>query len=946
MARHLGRFSALRSPAHSDGRTRSASRRGEEEDDARQEPGARSPGARRQVLPRVRSVAGQVFLLQSVIMVLFAAAAGGALVVQARDSSTQEARQLSEGVAQSFARAPGTLDAMKSRDPTELLQPRAEDTRKNTGVDYVVTFDPQGFRWTHPDPELIGEHIYAVREGGAADRPFTKTFEGSLGLAVDTTVPVYDTNGLTVVGFVSVGVTVASVDDVVQDQLPQLLGFAGGALAVAAGGTALVSWRLRRQTRGLDPSEMTRMYEHHDAVLHAVREGVLIIGSDGRLLLANDEARRLLDLPADAEERRVSDLGLEAGTAELLGSGRPATDVVHLAGDRLLAVNVRPVDPDDRPAGSVATLRDTTELRALAGRAEVARERLGLLYEAGVRIGTTLDVVRTARELAEVAVPRFADAATVDLLDPILRGAVSAGPGPEMRRVAVHGVDGARSLYPVGELIRFVPTAPAAVGAERGRGVLDVDLTAPDGWLSAQDPDRAKRVLDLGFHSLITVPLQARGVVLGMASFWRSDGAPFVREDLAFAEELAARAAVAVDNARRYTRERTLAESLQRSLLPGSLPDHSAVEVAHRYLPALEGVGGDWFDVIPLPGARVALVVGDVVGHGLHAAATMGRLRTAVHNFSALDLPPDELLGHLDELVARIDSDESEERDHESVAGATCLYAVYDPASGMCCLSRSGHPEPALVHPDGTVEFLRVPGAPPLGLGGAEPFETTEVALPEGSRLVFYTDGLVEDRERGIDTGLEALRRALAGARRTPEETCRDVLGALLPARSSDDIALLVARTRLLDPSQVAEWDVPGDPAAVAGIRADVTGRLRTWGLEELVFTTELIVSELVTNAIRYGIEPVRLRVLRDGDSLICEVADGSSTSPHLRRAAITDEGGRGLFLVARFARRWGTRYMARGKVIWTEQSIRSPAAEPEEVPADALLDQWEDAAW
>ncbi|MFJ8596923.1 SpoIIE family protein phosphatase [Streptomyces sp. NPDC093598] len=922
-----------------------ASRRAAEQD-SRHEPGTRPRGARRRGLPRVRSVAGQVFLLQLVIMVLFAAAAGGALVVQARDSSTQEAWLLSKGVAQSFARAPGTLDAMKSGDPTVLLQPRAEDTRKNTGVDYVVTFDPQGFRWTHPDPELIGKHIYALREGAAADRPFTKTFEGSLGPAVDTTVPVYDTNGITIVGFVSVGVTVASVDDVVQDQLPQLLGFAGGALVVAAGGTALVSWRLRRQTRGLDPSEMTRMYEHHDAVLHAVREGVLITGGDGRLLLANDEARRLLDLPEDAEERRVGDLGLEAGTAGLLGSGRPVTDVVHLAGDRLLAVNVRPVDPDDHSAGSVATLRDTTELRALAGRAEVARERLGLLYEAGVRIGTTLDVVRTAQELAEVAVPRFADAATVDLLDPILRGAVSAGPGPEMRRVAVHGTDGARSLHPVGELIRFVPTSPVAVGAERGRAVLDVDLTAPGGWMSAQDPDRARRVRELGFHSLITVPLQARGVVLGMASFWRSDGVPFGGEDLAFAEELAARAAVAVDNARRYTREHTLAETLQRSLLPSSLPDHAAVEVAHRYLPALDGVGGDWFDVIPLPGARVALVVGDVVGHGLHAAATMGRLRTAVHNFSALDLPPDELLGHLDELVARIDSDENGERDSESVSGATCLYAIYDPASGMCSLSRSGHPQPALVRPDGTVEFLRVPGSPPLGLGGGEPFETAELTLPEGSRLVLYTDGLIEDRERGIDTGLEALRDALAHSGRAPEATCQDVLDAMLPARASDDIALLVARTRLLDPAQVAEWDVPGDPAAVAAIRAEVTGRLRTWGLEEMAFTTELIVSELVTNAIRYGIAPIRLRVLHDRDSLICEVADGSSTSPHLRRAATTDEGGRGLFLVARFAQRWGTRYKARGKVIWTEQSTRSPAGEPDEVPAEALLDQWEDAAW
>ncbi|MGX5207779.1 SpoIIE family protein phosphatase [Streptomyces violaceus] len=945
MARHLGRLSAFRPHAHSGGRPRWASQR-VEEPDPQPEPGGRPPGRRWQALPRVRSVAGRVFLLQLVIMVLFAAAAGGALVVQARNSNMQEARQLSMGVAQSFARAPGTLDAMKAGEPTELLQPRAEDTRRHTGVDYVVAFDPQGFRWTHPDPKLIGKHIYALREGGAADRPFTKTFEGSLGLAVDTTVPVYDTDGNTIVGFVSVGVTVASVDDVVQDQLPQLLGFAGAALAVAAVGTGLVSWRLRRQTRALDPSEMTRMYEHHDAVLHAVREGVLIIGDDSRLLLANDEARRLLDLPADAEERHVTELGLAADTAGLLGSGRTVTDVVHLAGDRLLAVNIRPVDPGSRPAGSVVTLRDTTELRVLAGRAEVARERLGLLYEAGIRIGTTLDVVRTAQELAEVAVPRFADAATVDLLDPILRGAVSAGPSPEMRRVAVHGADGARFLSPVGELIRYVPTSPVAVGAERGRAVLDADLTASSEWMTAQDPERARHLLDLGFHSLITVPLQARGVVLGMASFWRSDAVPFGGEDLAFAEELAARAAVAVDNARRYTREHTLAETLQRSLLPSSLPDHSAVEVAHRYLPALEGVGGDWFDVIPLPGARVALVVGDVVGHGLHAAATMGQLRTAVHNFSALDLPPDELLGHLDELVARIDSDENVERDNESVSGATCLYAIYDPASGKCALARSGHPEPALVHPDGTVEYLRVPGSPPLGLGGGEPFETAELTLPEGSRLVLYTDGLVEDRERGLDTGLEELRHALAHPDRTPEETCQDVLDAVLPARSSDDIALLVARTRLLDPSHMGEWDVPSDPAVVAGIRSDVTRRLETWGLEEMAFTTELIISELVTNAIRYGIDPIRLRLVQDRDSLICEVSDGSSTSPHLRRAATTDEGGRGLFLVAQFAQRWGTRYTARGKVIWTEQSTQSPPSDPDGVSADALLDQWEDAAW
>ncbi|WP_408646358.1 SpoIIE family protein phosphatase [Streptomyces jeddahensis] len=883
-----------------------------------------------------------MFLLQLVIMVLFAAAAGVALVLQAQNATMQEARNLSFAVAETFAHAPGTLDAMKSENPSALLQPRAEEARKEAGVDYVVAFDPQGFRWTHPDPKLIGKHIFALREGEAIDRPFTQTFEGSLGLSVDSTVPVYDTGGKTIVGFVAVGITVDTVNDVVRDQLPKLLGFAAGALAVAAGGAALISWRLRRQTHGLDPSEMTRMYEHHDAVLHAVREGVLIIGGDGRLLLANDEARRLLDLPADAEQRRVTDLGLEAETAELLVSGRAATDEVHLAGDHLLAVNIRPVDHHGGRHGRVATLRDTTELRALAGRADVARERLRLLYEAGVRIGTTLDVVHTAEELAQVAVPRFADVATVDLQDPVLQGEEPAGPGPEMRRAAVHGMEGAWPLFPVGELIRFVPSNPVAVGVERGHAVLDADLTASHDW-RAQDPERTRRILDCGLHSLITVPLQARGVVLGMVTFWRAEQAAFEEEDRAFAEELAARAAVAIDNARRYTREHALAVTLQRSLLPRSLPEQSAVEVAHRYLPARAGVGGDWFDVIPLPGARVALVVGDVVGHGLHAAATMGRLRTAVRTFSTLDLSADELIRHLDELVTRVDSEGS---DGEGITGATCLYAIYDPVAGLCSLARSGHPGPALVHPDGTVEQLQVPVSPPLGLGGGLPFEKAEFTLSEGSRLVLYTDGLIEDRNRDIDTGLAMLHDALTGPGLTPDETCRAVLDALLPARPSDDIALLVARSRLLDPSQVADWDVPGDPAVVAGIRADAARRLEEWGLEELAFSTELVISELVTNAIRYGAAPIRLRLLRDRSSLICEVADGSSTSPHLRRAAATDEGGRGLFLVAQFTQRWGTRYMPRGKVIWTEQSLHSTATEPDADTTDALLDQWGDADW
>ena len=372
------------------------------------------------------------------------------------------------------------------------------------------------------------------------------------------------------------------------------------------------------------------------------------------------------------------------------------------------------------------------------------------------------------------------------------------------------------------------------------------------------------------------------------------------------------------------TGNHAMAVNLQQSLLPHGLPEQDALDVAYRYLPAEAGVGGDWFDVIPLAGARVALVVGDVVGHGMHAAATMGRLRTAVHNFSMLDLPPDDLLAHLDDLVNRIDKDEAEPGGGAHTAGATCLYAIYDPVTRNCQLARAGHLPPALVHPDGTVEYLDVPAGPPLGLGGL-PFEAVERELPEGSQLVLYTDGLVEDRSRDIDVGLDMLSGALAGPGRAPEEICDAVFEALLPAFPKDDIALLVARTRALPDSRIAHWDVPSDPSAVAAVRVDATRQLAEWGLDELAFTTGLILSELVTNAIRYAGGPIDVRLLRDR-SLICEVADASSTSPHLRYAATTDEGGRGLFLVAQFAEHWGTRYTTAGKIIWVEQRLPGDA--------------------
>jgi PAS domain S-box-containing protein len=561
-----------------------------------------------------------------------------------------------------------------------------------------------------------------------------------------------------------------------------------------------------------------------------------------------------------------------------------------------------------------------------------ARQRLTLLNEAGTCIGTTLDITKTAQELADMVVPRLADMAIVDLLDAVLGGDEPA-PGPltgtvALRRVAhrwaFEGLPD--SVVKPGDIDVHPESFPSARCLATGQTVLTGLHDATFVSSTGHNPARAALIRRYGVHSVLSVPIRARGVTLGVAVFIRGPRPePFEPDDVLLAEELTARAALSLDNARRYTRERATALALQRSLLPQRLPEQSAVEVASRYLPASThvGVGGDWFDVIPLSGARVALVVGDVVGHGIHASATMGRLRTAVRTLADVDLPPDELLTRLDDLVSRLSADA--DADDGDDAGATCLYAVYDPVSRTCCLARAGHPVPALVTPDGAVSFLDLPAGPPLGLGGL-PFESTEIELPAGSVLALYTDGLIESRYHDIDLGFERLRAALSNGALSDQEpsleaTCDNVLAAVLPGRPADDVALLVARTRALDSDQIATWDLPADPAIVADARKKVAVRLAGWGLDDAVFVTELVVSELVTNAIRHAESPIQLRLIRN-QTLICEVSDGSSTAPHLRRACALDESGRGLLLVSQLTQRWGTRQTPHGKTIWAEQAL------------------------
>ncbi|MEU1623403.1 SpoIIE family protein phosphatase [Streptomyces sp. NPDC005722] len=570
----------------------------------------------------------------------------------------------------------------------------------------------------------------------------------------------------------------------------------------------------------------------------------------------------------------------------------------------------------------------------------LARERLAVVGEAGARLGGSLDVMETSQELADLAVPLLADFVAVDLGQPSPSGdgwPVHVGPvgerGLALRRAGVASIHEEAPESPCvrGNPVTVPPASPFSTVLRTGRSHLEPVLdSAPGVWID-QVPTLGERIRTHGVHSLMVVPIRAQRALLGVVLFVRTeDPTPFQEADLLLAEELVARAARALDNARRFTREQTAALTLQRNLLPRRLRGGTAVEAASRYLPADmdHGVGGDWFDVIPLSGARVALVVGDVVGHGLHAAATMGTLRAAVRTLADMELPPAELLARLDDTLQRL-----AEEDTDTVMGtaavmvATCLYAVYDPATRLCTMARAGHPPPAVIDPEGRVSFPDLPTGAPLGVGLGDPFEAVEFELPEGSLVALYTDGLVESREHDIEDGMRCLGAALADPDRALEELCDRATEPFMGQASCDDVTLLLVRTRSLGTSRSASWTLPGDEGASRRARQLVSRQLSAWGLDELADATKLIVSELVTNAVRHASGPIGLRLKRH-QVLTCEVADSEVCAPRIRSAATTDENGRGLFLVTQLSRRWGSRSASDGKIVWAEQDL-PPAPGP-----------------
>jgi Stage II sporulation protein E (SpoIIE) len=551
-------------------------------------------------------------------------------------------------------------------------------------------------------------------------------------------------------------------------------------------------------------------------------------------------------------------------------------------------------------------------------------EHLSSLNSAAAKIGGSLGLEETVRALGQVTVPLLADFAAVHLLDRLLSdedpGAADPRGHPQaagaFRRVAIaHVAEYARwaHLVPEGEVQVMSPASPARQAIASGEALVVPRI----GAALAREMARTHRYGDLEplvrDHSLLAIPLSVGARVLGCAILLRSPGRPpFGQIDVLTATLLAAQASQGIDSACRYQSEAAIASAIQLSMLPNGPPRLAGVEIAYRYLPSSADtqVGGDWFDAIALPGSRVALVVGDVMGHGIRSAAIMGHLRTAVQTLAAVDLPPEQVLRHLDDIARRLDDDHL----------ATCVYAVYDPVAQSCMIANAGHIPPVLVHHAGQAELLtRLPAGAPIGVGGV-PFEPMEVKTADGDLLVMCTDGLVEVRGRDIGTGLAALCD-LAEPDATPDELCEILMRTLHSRDSGDDVALLVARLHGIPSSDIAQWLLQPQPSTPRLVRRLVRRTLADWDLAACADVTELLASELVTNAVRYASRPIELRLMRT-DVLLCEVRDDDHHLPVLRSATGSDEVGRGLHLVSSLARRWGASRTIDGKVVWFDQVL------------------------
>ena len=614
------------------------------------------------------------------------------------------------------------------------------------------------------------------------------------------------------------------------------------------------------------------------------------------------------------------------------GSNGAVTDAI---------VSVQPMSAGDSGPAALVVIRipPSNEERFL----DPALMRRALLDDSFTRISATLDLDQMARGLINVVVPHFSNASALLVLESLVGSeevpAYAADGRHMLRRLAVAYDDsnqGWDAAFPTGELLSYPPGSMYVKCMESGKPVLEANFGTDDATRLARSMRRKPVAKLLGGTSILLLPLVVDGTTFGFFVCTRRAGhRRFDPYDAEIGMEFASRAANFINTARRYNRERATALTLQRSMLPTDLSAPSSVEVRHRYLPAskLIEVGGDWYESIALPGARVALVVGDVAGHGVRAAVTMGRLRTAIQTLARLELSPAESLQQLDELMQTL----GEREPHF----ATCAYAVFDAVNGTCEVALAGHLPPLLVKPDGSSMFLDVPPAPPLGIGDGS-VRSQEFPIDDGSLLVLYTDGLVEKRDSDIDDGLARLTDIFAAesVSRPIEDLCKATLDGVYGDEERDDIALLIARLRRLPDDSFSAWTLDPEPVSVSEARYHIGQALKEWGLDELTDTTQLLVSELVTNALKYAAGEITVRLVREG-TLVCEVLDDSAAVPRLRHASNDDESGRGLHVVSQLAQRWGIRRTATGKVVWCEQPLPRPgpghqAAGAEPHPADS----------
>jgi len=627
--------------------------------------------------------------------------------------------------------------------------------------------------------------------------------------------------------------------------------------------------------------------------------GGLVDDADGRL-------DALLDAVRGGQERRA--------VLPVKGASGTATEAVVTAQPMMASGD-----------GMIALIHVTVALPSSERFQDPALMRRALLDDPLNRIGQSLDLDQTARALVDVVVPHYCTTAALVVLESLVAAdevhGDSANGAVVVRRLAMATDDNNPlwgATFPVGEVLVYPEGTPYR----------DCITAAQPVHLPAVDTELARKIARkwrrkpaatlLDGTSMVLLPVTSKDTLLGMLVCSRVPGyRRFDRYDVEIGMEFASRAAIVLDNARRFNRERATALTLQRSLLPISLSAPSTVEVRHRYLPGskLVEVGGDWYESIALPGARVALIVGDVAGHGVKAAVTMGRLRTALHTLANLELPPAEALHVMHELMVELGVQEPH--------FATCVYAVYDATTGRLEIASAGHLPPLLVPPTGVGELLEIPPAPPLGVEGGLAIESKEFEVEDGSLFVIYTDGLVESRGRDIDDGLERLRVLFdaESLERPMEDLAKATLDSVYADQHRDDIAVLLARLRRLPEDQRVSWTLPADPAAVRRSRGLVRAQLEKWGLSDLSYTSELVTSELITNALRYAPGPIELRLLRER-TLICEVLDRSAALPRLRHAGDEEENGRGLVVVSQLTHRWGTRRTAEGKVVWCEQLL------------------------